>query len=121
MASIAKELLKQSSKTIPIIRSARAKKNLYELLNVYPNYGVGLLVVRRWMVPDKWVGKGFKDCYYKVTRVRLKPLNIKHGRAFGIQYWNGEPINNKREVVIRGDLKWGWMIWPSGDKEGRWA
>ncbi|CAG8520378.1 8531_t:CDS:2 [Paraglomus occultum] len=119
MTSIAKELLEKSSKTIPIIRSARAKKNLYELLNVYPNYGVGLQVV-----PDKWVKKGFEDCYFKVTRVRLKPLNIKHGRAFGVQYWNDFPLSyiSLKEVVIRGGLKWNWMIWPSGEnKEGRWA
>lgn len=44
MTSIAKELLKKSG--YPIIRDSNKPKNLFELLNVFPNYGVGLKVVK---------------------------------------------------------------------------
>ena len=43
MTSIAKKLLKESN--FPIIRDSIKSKNLFELLNVFPNYGVGLKVV----------------------------------------------------------------------------
>jgi hypothetical protein len=43
MTSIAKKLLKESG--YPIIRDSIKLKNLFELLNVFPNYGVGLKVV----------------------------------------------------------------------------
>ncbi len=44
MTSIARKLLKNS--TYPIIKDSQKPKNLFELLNVFPNYGVGLKVVR---------------------------------------------------------------------------
>ena len=44
MTTIAKKLLKESD--YPIIRDSIKFKNLFELLNVFPNYGIGLKVVR---------------------------------------------------------------------------
>ena len=43
MTSIAKNLLKESN--YPIIKDSYKSKNFFELLNVFPNYGVGLKVV----------------------------------------------------------------------------
>ncbi|CAG8576646.1 17833_t:CDS:2 [Dentiscutata erythropus] len=59
MTSVAKRLLLSGKDLLPTVRDAQSPKNLYKLLNVYPNYGVGLKV------------------------------DMTHGKAFGIKVWDG--------------------------------
>ncbi|CAG8451958.1 5275_t:CDS:2 [Funneliformis mosseae] len=107
MTSIAKELLKNS--TYPIIKDSRKHKNLFELINVFPNYGVGLKVA-----PNHWIQKGIRESYFEITKVNPRMKNINHGKAFGIKVWKGKVLNENEER-IHGALKWGWYRW----KEGR--
>ncbi|CAG8536776.1 6104_t:CDS:2 [Acaulospora colombiana] len=46
MTNIARRLLNHSEVRFPIIIDAKRQKNLFELLNVYPDYGVGIKVVQ---------------------------------------------------------------------------
>nr|CAG8471918.1 1938_t:CDS:2 [Entrophospora candida] len=45
MTSIAKRLIRKSKPQLPIYKDAKGHKTLLELINVYPDYGVGLNVV----------------------------------------------------------------------------
>ncbi|CAG8467780.1 18248_t:CDS:2 [Acaulospora morrowiae] len=67
MTNIARKLLNHSEIQFPTIVDAKRGKNLFELINVYPEYGVGIKVV-----PDHWVKKGITKSYYEITRVSLK-------------------------------------------------
>ncbi|CAG8445089.1 2053_t:CDS:2 [Scutellospora calospora] len=107
MTAIAKKLLLNGKEILPTVRDARSPKNLYKLLNVYPNNGVGLKVV-----PDHWVNKGIIDSYYEITKATLKMKDITHGKVFGIKVWNGRVLKNGKPEKIRGGYKWNWMLWP---------
>lgn len=56
---------------------------LYEVLSRYPNDGVGQRVHQ-----TRWYKKGLGDCYWEVTRTRLK-LEGQHGKAWGKLVWRG--------------------------------
>ncbi|CAG8589894.1 uncharacterized protein OCT59_021750 [Rhizophagus irregularis] len=105
MTSIAKKLLKKSG--YPIIRDSNKPKNLFELLNVFPNYGVGLKVA-----PDHWVKKGILESYYEITKVAPKLKDINHGKVFGIKVWKGKILYEGKPMRISGTLKWNWHRWP---------
>ncbi|KAF0498156.1 hypothetical protein F8M41_020592 [Gigaspora margarita] len=107
MTSVAKRLLLNGKDLLPTVRDAQSPKNLYKLLNVYPNYGVGLKVA-----PDHWVNKGITNSYYEITKVKLKMKDITHGRVFGIKVWDGKVLNEGKPKKIGGGYKWKWMLWP---------
>ncbi|KAF0498157.1 hypothetical protein F8M41_020592 [Gigaspora margarita] len=97
MTSVAKRLLLNGKDLLPTVRDAQSPKNLYKLLNVYPNYGVGLKVA-----PDHWVNKGITNSYYEITKVKLKMKDITHGRVFGIKVWDGTVRRiRKFKIIIR--------------------
>lgn len=45
MTSVAKKLIEKSKSELPIYKDAKHNKNLINLINVYPKYGIGLKVV----------------------------------------------------------------------------
>ncbi|RHZ47137.1 hypothetical protein Glove_590g13 [Diversispora epigaea] len=117
MTNIARNLLIRDK--IPTIVSAKKPKQLFEILNVYPDYGVGLKVA-----PNHWIDKGITECYYEVTNVKLKMKDITHGKAFGIKVWKGKILNEGKPERIRGTYKWSWKLWPIKKREERiisWA
>ena len=57
--------------------------SLYQVLSRFPRDGVGQKVYQ-----TRWGTKGFPDCYWEVTRTKLK-LEGKHGKAWGHLVWRG--------------------------------
>ncbi|KAF9106510.1 hypothetical protein BGX29_009322 [Mortierella sp. GBA35] len=100
MSAIAKEVL---TKTLPIITKAAQPKSLYRALKVMDGNGVGEAVTT-----TKLLNKGFSDCYYKVTSVKLRGPELNHGKAYGVEVWKGKVLNEGKPVEIRGGLKWNW-------------
>lgn len=99
----------------PSLRTTPA--NLYQVLSRAPGGGVGLRVHQ-----IRWTEKGIRNCYWQVTRTRLK-LEGSHGKAWGKLYWKGEflPLGGRpslmdyagkqiseREERINGSLKYKW-------------
>jgi small subunit ribosomal protein S34 len=66
----------------PSLRTTPA--NLYQVLSRAPGGGVGQRVHQ-----IRWTEKGIRNCYWQVTRTRLK-LEGSHGKAWGKLYWKGE-------------------------------
>lgn len=97
--------------------------SLYQVLSRFPQDGVGQRVYQA-----RWGTKGFPDCYWEVTRTKLK-LEGKHGKAWGHLVWKGACVcvvvtrnfninllvPGKRvsedEAMIRGGLK---HVWSTG-------
>ncbi|KAG0239371.1 hypothetical protein B0O80DRAFT_447276 [Mortierella sp. GBAus27b] len=104
MSAIAKEILSKSGNALPLIKQSAHPKSLYRALKVLDSNGVGETVTT-----TKLLNKGFKDCYYKVTKVNLRGPQLNHGRAYGVEVWNGKVLNEGKPVEIRGGLKWNWV------------
>ncbi|CAH1759970.1 12884_t:CDS:2 [Entrophospora sp. SA101] len=102
MTSIAKRLIRKSKPQLPIYKDAKGHKTLLELINVYPDYGVGLNVI-----PIRLIQKGNLNTYFKITRVKLK--DISHGSVNGIKYWKGK---KEKEEGIPWRYSNNWYIWP---------
>ncbi|ORY98542.1 hypothetical protein BCR43DRAFT_487710 [Syncephalastrum racemosum] len=78
-------------------------KNLYQLLSILPEQGVGVRVA-----PNKFINKpALKDSYYEVTKVKFKP-GMTHGRAWGVQVLKGRTMQEGKPMEIRGGLKYRW-------------
>ncbi|KAH9951823.1 hypothetical protein B0H21DRAFT_775963 [Amylocystis lapponica] len=86
--------------------------NLYNVLSRYPKDGVGQRIHQ-----TRWSVKGFEDCYWEVTRTKLK-LEGTHGKAWGVLTWRGKQVS-KREEPIRGGLKYRWAEGMSRSPPGR--
>ena len=67
---------------LPPTLSSRAG-TLYSVLARYPKDGVGQRVHQ-----TRWNMKGISDCYWEVTRTKLK-LEGQHGKAWGKLVWRG--------------------------------
>ncbi|KAH7888019.1 hypothetical protein F5I97DRAFT_1864912 [Phlebopus sp. FC_14] len=87
------------AKRPPSLRTAPA--NIFQVLSRYPNDGVGQTVHQ-----VRWTQKGIHDCYWRVTRSKLK-LEGTHGKAWGKLVWKGKVVS-EREEMIRGTLKYKW-------------
>lgn len=98
---------------------SNSPSSLYQVLSRFPQDGVGQRVYQ-----TRWGMKGFPECYWEVTRTKLK-LEGKHGKAWGRLVWRGTcvcvavtqnsaanlPVLGKRvedETMIRGGLKYTW-------------
>ncbi|RUP50510.1 hypothetical protein BC936DRAFT_138801 [Jimgerdemannia flammicorona] len=86
MSLFAKEILSKSN--LPIVRAAKRSQNLFERLNVLHKYGVGEKVGLHCYpkVPHKWVKKGLQDCYYEVTKVKLKAVGVTISPSLGLPF-----------------------------------
>ncbi|KAF9209795.1 hypothetical protein BGZ49_000982 [Haplosporangium sp. Z 27] len=104
MSTIAKEILTKSVNALPLIANSTRPKNLYRVLKVMDANGVGETVTT-----TKLINKGFSDCYYKVTSVKLRGPELNHGKAYGVEVWKGKILNEGKPVEIRGGLKWNWV------------
>ncbi|KAG9304969.1 hypothetical protein G9A89_003138 [Geosiphon pyriformis] len=116
MTSIARKLIYSSE--LPVVVESQRGKNLYQLLNVFPYFGIGQKVL-----PTKWMAKGFRREYIEVTKIRFKKKTINHGKAWGIKYWNGVPVDGGKPKKIRGGVKWNWITWPvrePNERAGFW-
>lgn len=83
---MSQEVLVALKKLLPSnLPAALAKRpgTLYHVLSRYPRDGVGQKVHQL-----RWTTKGLADCYWQVTRTRLK-LEGKHGVAWGKLFWKG--------------------------------
>ena len=80
--SVASALQKLLPSSLPPSLSSRPG-NLYQVLSRYSKDGVGQRVHQ-----VRWGSKGIEDCYWEVTRTRLK-LGGKHGKAWGKLIWKG--------------------------------
>ncbi|EGO01629.1 hypothetical protein SERLA73DRAFT_177042 [Serpula lacrymans var. lacrymans S7.3] len=87
------------NKLPPSLRTTPA--NLYQVLSRYPQDGVGQRVHQ-----IRWTEKGMQQCYWTVTKTRLK-LEGNHGKAWGKLYWKGKRIS-EHEERITGSLKYKW-------------
>ena len=99
---------------------SNAPSSLYQVLSRFPQDGAGQKVYQ-----TRWAAKGFPECYWEVTRTKLK-LEGKHGKVWGHLVWRGTcvcvmvtrnsvvnlPVLGKRvsedETMIRGGLKYTW-------------
>ncbi|EJD54070.1 hypothetical protein AURDEDRAFT_110704, partial [Auricularia subglabra TFB-10046 SS5] len=107
-----------AAKLVPELRVLQGGNGtLYEVLSRLPMNGVGSKVLE-----TRWSRKQFKDCYWVVTRARLK-CEGQHGKAYGRLVWNGKPVPihqmpNKppvTEKLIRGGLKRRWRVFTEQD------
>ena len=101
---------------------SNSPSSLYQVLSRYPQDGVGQRVYQ-----TRWGTKGFPECYWEVTRTKLK-LEGKHGKVWGHLVWRGACICvvvvwnlavkslasgkrvSKGEIMIRGGLKYTWSL-----------
>ncbi|KAG0364514.1 hypothetical protein BC939DRAFT_446419 [Gamsiella multidivaricata] len=104
MSAIAKEILTKSTNALPFIIKSTQPKTLYRALKVMDASGVGENITT-----TKLISKGFTDCYYKVTSVKLRGPELDHGKAYGVEVWKGKVLNEGKPVEIRGGLKWNWV------------
>ena len=104
---------------------SNSPSSLYQVLSRFPQDGVGQRVYQ-----TRWGVKGFPECYWEVTRTKLK-LEGKHGKAWGHLVWRGACVCvvvtrglavkslavgkrvNEDEATIRGGLKYTWSTGPS--------
>lgn len=100
---------------LPVLQGGNG--TLYEVLSRLPMNGVGSKVLE-----TRWSRKDFKDCYWVITRARLK-CEGRHGKAYGRLYWQGKPVEIKQmpnklsvtEKLIRGGLKRRWRVFTEQD------
>lgn len=59
-------------------------RTLYETLSRMPKDGVGARLTQ-----PRWAAKGIPNCYWEVTKVRIKDEG-RHGKAWGRLFWKGE-------------------------------
>ena len=99
---------------------SNSPSSLYQVLSRFPQDGVGQKVYQ-----TRWGTKGFPECYWEVTRTKLK-LEGKHGKVWGHLVWKGTCVHavvartlavklltlgkrvSKDEAMIRGGLKYTW-------------
>ena len=62
---------------------SNSPSSLCQVLSRFPQDGVGQRVYQ-----TRWGVKGFPECYWEVTRTKLK-LEGKHGKAWGHLVWRG--------------------------------
>ncbi|KAH9843952.1 uncharacterized protein C8Q71DRAFT_730674 [Rhodofomes roseus] len=86
--------------------------NLYEVLSRYPQDGVGQVVHQ-----TRWTTRGITDCYWEVTRTKLK-LEGTHGKAWGYLTWRGKRLSEQDEK-IPGGLKYRWAPGASRGRLGQ--
>ena len=58
-------------------------RSLYETLSRMPRDGVGARVTQ-----PRWAAKGILNCYWEVTKVRIKDEG-RHGKVWGRLFWKG--------------------------------
>lgn len=79
------KMLKKLGPSAKIDRPAVRKKNVFDLLARFKNYGIGQ-VVTRTIWKKYWSSPDFCDCFWTVTRVkprnRVSPLQINHQHEF---------------------------------------
>ncbi|KZT72708.1 hypothetical protein DAEQUDRAFT_722871 [Daedalea quercina L-15889] len=100
MSGVAVAIRRLLPKKLPPSLS-RSPGNLYEVLSRYPQDGVGQRVHQ-----TRWTAKGLSDCYWEVTRTKLK-LEATHGKAWGVLTWRGKRVS-ERDEKIPGGLKYRW-------------
>ncbi|KAI9313055.1 hypothetical protein BX666DRAFT_1880437 [Dichotomocladium elegans] len=87
---------------------SQGNKNLYQVLSVLPDHGVGSRVV-----PTKFLNNpSLNDSYYEITKVNLKP-GLSHGRAWGVKVVKGRTMEHGKPVEIRNGLKYKWKLYSS--------
>ncbi|KAL1923565.1 uncharacterized protein VTP21DRAFT_8545 [Calcarisporiella thermophila] len=104
MTTIAREILAKTGTALPIIKAAYKPKNLYELLNTHKDFGVGQRVVLQ-----KWINKGFQDCYYEITKIKLKE-DLRHGRAWGVMVWKGRTLDEGKPKKLMQTARRQWRL-----------
>ncbi|KAH7102985.1 hypothetical protein BKA62DRAFT_787181, partial [Auriculariales sp. MPI-PUGE-AT-0066] len=90
---------------------------LFKTLSRLPRNGVGSKLMEA-----RWAQKNFTDCYWLVTRTRLK-VDGAHGKAYGRLFWRGREVEIQQmpnkppvtEVIIRGGLKRNWRVFAEED------
>jgi hypothetical protein len=87
-----------------------AKRNLYEVLSVLPNKGVGARITRTAWAP-------FENSYFEITQVKLK--DNKHGDAWGVKVWKGVPVTDS-PTRVRGGSKHIWQLMPTADEAAKY-
>lgn len=84
MSSTLLRLPAAAAKLVPKLKVLEGTPStLYGVLSRLPQNGVGAKVIE-----TRWSKKGFTDCYWLVSRARLK-VDGKHGKAYGQLYWRG--------------------------------
>ncbi|XP_057451676.1 uncharacterized protein LOC130743441 [Lotus japonicus] len=68
-------------------KSKRRKKNLFEVAQFLPNWGIGY-----HMAKTHW-----KEITYEITKINLYK-DGKHGKAWGIAHKNGLPIADPKKI-----------------------
>ncbi|KAJ1732227.1 hypothetical protein LPJ61_002146 [Coemansia biformis] len=114
MSKLAAAILTKGGVVPPTVSFASKPKTLYELLNVQR-----LNAYKFKAMPEHWYEKGFEGCYYEVHKVKYKLYKgwPTHGKAWGIEYWNGEPMA-RQPKEIRGGLKFSWKEYESPSEAG---
>ncbi|KAF9815543.1 hypothetical protein IEO21_04543 [Rhodonia placenta] len=110
-SAVAAALKKLLPKQLPPSLSSRPG-NLYEVLARYPQDGIGQRIHQ-----TRWTAKGISDCYWEVTRTKLK-LEGMHGKAWGVLTWRGKRVSEQEEK-IPGGLKYRWAQGASRTPIGR--
>lgn len=72
-------------------KQKKKRKNLFDVLNFLPNFGVGAFVRKR-----KWHGYA----NIQITKIKLGP-DGRHGKAYGIKYWKGFPLNQVPKRILQ--------------------
>ncbi|KAL4447660.1 hypothetical protein ABPG75_004879 [Micractinium tetrahymenae] len=75
-------------------------KNAFELLSRQPSHGLGSKLSR-----TTWTD----DCYWTISKVRLSP-DGKHGIAYGVLTWRGQPQRPDAPTKVAGPLKKVWRL-----------
>ncbi|KAJ8663922.1 hypothetical protein O0I10_000197 [Lichtheimia ornata] len=101
--NVARQVLSQLTEKPSVF--TQGGKNLYQVLSVLPEYGVGSRVASTKVLNNP----GLKDSYYEVTKVNLKP-GLNHGRVWGVHVLKGRTMENGKPVEIRGGLKYNWKL-----------
>lgn len=83
--SVAQAIQKLLPSSLPPSLSSRPGR-LYAVLSRYSKDGVGQRVHQ-----TRWGMKGMEDCYWEVTRAKMK-LGGTHGKAWGRLVWKGASL-----------------------------
>ncbi|KAJ2707291.1 hypothetical protein H4R19_004918 [Coemansia spiralis] len=113
MSKLAAQILRRSG-AVPTLTFEAKPKSLFELLNVQR-----LNAYKFKAMPDFWFDKGFENCYFEVHRVKYRQYKGEpsHGKAWGIEYWNGAPMS-EHPKEIRGGHKFSWRPYESPAASG---
>ncbi|KAJ1936310.1 hypothetical protein FBU59_005096 [Linderina macrospora] len=113
MSKLAKDILLKNGAP-PTVQWSQKPKTLPELLNVQR-----LKAYKFKAQPEHWFQKGFEGCYYEIHKVKFKEYKGEptHGKAWGIQFWNGQQMQNQ-PVEIKGGLKFSWRQYESPKEHG---